>query len=132
MWIRAKVESVKYPLQLLKIPYANQTKGKTYSEEEDRFLLVMLAKYGVGADDTYERIRHDILEFPAFRFDWWFKSRSAIEIGRRCSTLVSLIDKEYGDEDTKKRRGGGGGATNGVAKGKVRRTTTLTIALNSG
>lgn len=72
--IKRKVEEVQHPLQQLKIVYANQTKGKSYSEDEDRFLLVEIAKYGVGQEDAYERIKRDINEWPAFRFDWFMKS----------------------------------------------------------
>ena len=76
--IKRKVEEVQYPLQQLKITYANQTKGKSYSEDEDRFLLVEIAKYGVGKEDAYERIKRDINEWPAFRFDWFMKSVSTL------------------------------------------------------
>lgn len=109
--IKRKVDSVAAPLQTMKIQYANQTKGKSYSEEEDRYLLCQLAKYGVGKEDTFDNIKRDIADFPAFRFDWFIKSRSAIEIGRRCTTLVALVDKEYGEnDDSDKRAGNGGGA----------------------
>ncbi|KAI5474957.1 chromatin remodelling complex ATPase chain ISW1 [Pseudohyphozyma bogoriensis] len=115
--VKRKVDEVQFPLQLLKIQYANQTKGKSYSEEEDRFLLVMLSKYGVGKEDTYDQIKRDIAEFPAFRFDWFFKSRTAQELGRRCNTLVSLVDKEYEEDDGPKKAKKGAGA-NGAGKGK--------------
>lgn len=52
------------------------------------------------------------------RFDWFLKSRTPIEIGRRCTTLVSLVDKEYADEDEKKGKGGPGGV-NGKGKRKI-------------
>jgi len=45
-------------------------------------------------DDVYERIKKDITEFPVFRFDWFFKSRSPQELQRRCNTLLSMIEKE--------------------------------------
>jgi hypothetical protein len=45
-------------------------------------------------DDVYERIKRDISEFPVFRFDWFFKSRSTQELQRRCNTLLSMIEKE--------------------------------------
>lgn len=70
------------------------TKGKIYSEEEDRYLLVRLAHYGIGAVDVYERIKKDITEFPVFRFDWFFKSRTTQELQRRCNTLLGMIAKE--------------------------------------
>jgi SWI/SNF-related matrix-associated actin-dependent regulator of chromatin subfamily A member 5 len=54
------------------------TKGKAYSEEEDRYLLCRLWHYGMHIDDAYhdERIKKDITEFLVFRFDCFFKSRS--------------------------------------------------------
>ncbi|KAK4702238.1 hypothetical protein P7C70_g3988, partial [Phenoliferia sp. Uapishka_3] len=100
--VKKKVASVSDPLHLLKIAYANQTKGKSYSEEEDRFLLVKLAQYGTSSPDVYDYIKRDILAFPAFRFDWFMKSRSPAEIGRRCTTLLSLVEKEEEDESTEK------------------------------
>ena len=65
--VKQKVDSVSFPLQLLRVQYANQTKGKSYSDDEDRFLLCQVAKYGVGKEDTFEQIKRDIAEFPAFR-----------------------------------------------------------------
>lgn len=114
--IKKKVDSVKYPLQLLKIAYGGQTKGKSYSEEEDRFLLVQLSKYGIGKEDTYDLIKRDISEWPAFRFDWFLKSRTPVEIGRRCTTLITLIDKEKDSEKPAPRRTPAG--TNGAAAPK--------------
>ncbi len=40
---------------------------------------------------------------PAFRFDWFIKSRTATELQRRCTTLISLIEKEN-DELAEKER----------------------------
>ncbi|KAF8232381.1 SNF2 family DNA-dependent ATPase [Tricholoma matsutake] len=88
-----KIASVRYPMQELELNYPT-TKGKVYSEEEDRYLLCRLWHYGMQADDVYERIKKDITEFPVFRFDWFFKSRSPQELQRRCNTLLSMIEKE--------------------------------------
>ncbi|KAF8886753.1 SNF2 family DNA-dependent ATPase [Infundibulicybe gibba] len=85
--------SVRYPMQELELNYPT-TKGKVYSEEEDRYLLCRLFHYGMQADDVYERIKKDITEFPVFRFDWFFKSRSPQELQRRCNTLLGMIEKE--------------------------------------
>ncbi|KAG9096339.1 hypothetical protein FRC06_008763 [Ceratobasidium sp. 370] len=118
--LRRKVAAYNFPMQELHLNY-NQTKGKIYSEEEDRYLLCRLNHYGLGAEDVYERIKKDILEFPVFRFDWFIKSRTPQEIGRRCTTLLGMIAKEYGvdngaagdDDDAPK-------APTGVTKGKKR------------
>ncbi|KAJ7224436.1 SNF2 family N-terminal domain-containing protein [Mycena pura] len=88
-----KVTSVRYPMQELELNYPT-TKGKVYSEEEDRYLLCRLYHYGMQTDDVYERIKKDITEFPVFRFDWFFKSRSPQELQRRCNTLLGMIEKE--------------------------------------
>ena len=80
-------------MQELELNYPS-TKGKVYSEEEDRYLLCRLNHYGMQAEDVYERIKRDISEFPVFRFDWFFKSRSPQELARRCTTLLSMIEKE--------------------------------------
>ena len=88
-----KIASVKYPMQELELNYPT-TKGKVYSEEEDRYLLCRLNHYGMQAEDVYERIKKDITEFPVFRFDWFFKSRSPQELQRRCNTLLGMIEKE--------------------------------------
>ncbi|KAF8216281.1 SNF2 family N-terminal domain-containing protein [Mycena galopus ATCC 62051] len=88
-----KIGSVRYPMQELELNYPT-TKGKVYSEEEDRYLLCRLFHYGMQADDVYERIKKDITEFPVFRFDWFFKSRSPQELQRRCTTLLGMIEKE--------------------------------------
>jgi SWI/SNF-related matrix-associated actin-dependent regulator of chromatin subfamily A member 5 len=81
----------------LQIQY-NQNKGKVYTEEEDRFLLVQLDKFGVGREDLYERIREEIRESPLFRFDWFFLSRTSLEIQRRCTTLLTMVMREYGEK----------------------------------
>jgi SWI/SNF-related matrix-associated actin-dependent regulator of chromatin subfamily A member 5 len=46
------------------------------------------------ADDVDERIKKDITEFPVFRLDWFFNSRSPQELQRRCNTLLAMIEKE--------------------------------------
>lgn len=91
--LTAKIASVDHPMQELELNYPT-TKGKVYSEEEDRYLLCRLNHYGMTADDVYERIKKDISEFPVFRFDWFIKSRSVQELQRRCNTLLGMIEKE--------------------------------------
>ncbi|KIY43532.1 hypothetical protein FISHEDRAFT_53398 [Fistulina hepatica ATCC 64428] len=88
-----KIHSVSYPMQELELSYPT-TKGKVYNEEEDRYLLCRLYHYGMQAEDVYEKIKKDITEFPVFRFDWFFKSRSPQELQRRCNTLLAMIEKE--------------------------------------
>ncbi|QSL67055.1 hypothetical protein MERGE_001442 [Pneumocystis wakefieldiae] len=91
--LHEKISQYRAPLQQLKIIY-NQNKGKSYTEEEDRFLLVKLNEYGLGTEDVYERLREEIRISPLFRFDWFFKSRTALELQRRCATLLTSVKRE--------------------------------------
>jgi len=100
-----KIGSFRYPMQELELNYPT-TKGKVYSEEEDRYLLCRLSHYGMRMDDVYERIKKDISEFPVFRFDWFFKSRSPQELQRRCNTLLGMIEKEAEQEEIRAKSSG--------------------------
>jgi len=104
--LHRKVKSYGYPMQELKIQYG-QNKGKSYSDEEDRFLLVRMHHHGIDRDDCYELIKRDIGEWPLFRFDWFFKSRTPEELRRRGATLLLCIMKDYKDEEDKKPAKGG-------------------------
>jgi SWI/SNF-related matrix-associated actin-dependent regulator of chromatin subfamily A member 5 len=102
-----KIGMYRMPLQQLTIKYTvSTTNKKVYTEEEDRFLLVMLNKYGVEGDAVYEQIREEIRNSPLFRFDWFFLSRTPQEIGRRCNTLLQTVVRELGDgSDMKNSKG---------------------------
>jgi len=99
--VKGAVAKYRYPLQQLSITYPVQNRTKTYTEEEDRFLVCALARHGIGSDDVYDRIKREVLEHPGFRFDWFIKSRTPVEIGRRCTTLVGLVQKEHDPNSAK-------------------------------
>jgi len=104
--LRKKMSQYRVPLQQLKINYSvSTTNKKVYTEEEDRFLLVLLDKYGVDSEGIYEKIRDEIRESPLFRFDWFFLSRTPTEISRRCNTLLTTIVKEFEDANPTKPNG---------------------------
>ncbi|KAI8063603.1 SNF2 family N-terminal domain-containing protein [Gongronella butleri] len=98
-----KISQSPLPLQHLKIQYTQPSKSKFYTEEEDRFLLVMLQHYGYNSENVYERIHEDIKHHPPFTFDWYIKSRTPHELGRRCNTLVGLVVKQYENDDDDKK-----------------------------
>lgn len=109
--LRKKISQCRVPLQQMKIVYTvSTTNKKVYTEEEDRFLLVMLDKFGIDSEGIFERIRDEIRESPLFRFDWFFLSRTPQEISRRCTSLLNMVMKEFESGDSK--------LANGVAKGK--------------
>ena len=111
--LKKKMDMYRVPLQQLKLAYSvSTTNKKVYTEEEDRFLLVMLDKYGVDGEGIFDKIRDEIRESPLFRFDWFFLSRTPQEISRRCTTLLTTVAREF--EPGEKAVNG-----NGVGKGKA-------------
>lgn len=89
----AKMARYKAPFHQLRIQYGTN-KGKNYTEEEDRFLVCMLHKLGFDKENVYDELRTAVRQAPQFRFDWFIKSRTAMELQRRCNTLITLIERE--------------------------------------
>ncbi|XP_048400125.1 probable global transcription activator SNF2L1 isoform X3 [Stegostoma tigrinum] len=98
----AKMARYKAPFHQLRIQYGTN-KGKNYTEEEDRFLICMLHKMGFDKENVYDELRQCVRNAPQFRFDWFIKSRTAMELQRRCNTLISLIEKENSELEEKER-----------------------------
>jgi SWI/SNF-related matrix-associated actin-dependent regulator of chromatin subfamily A member 5 len=69
----------------------------------------MLDRYGVDGEGLYEKIRDEIRESPLFRFDWFFLSRTPIEIGRRCTTLLNTVSREFDGPEVTNGHGPGKG-----------------------
>ncbi|XP_071453499.1 chromatin-remodeling complex ATPase chain Iswi-like [Hetaerina americana] len=119
----AKMARYRAPFHQLRIAYGTN-KGKNYTEEEDRFLVCMLHKLGFDKENVYEELRAAVRSAPQFRFDWLLKSRTAMELQRRCNTLITLIERENQEleekeRQEKKKRGpkGGGTPSGGVGMG---------------
>jgi SWI/SNF-related matrix-associated actin-dependent regulator of chromatin subfamily A member 5 len=89
--IPSAAELLQQSWQRMKINYGSGTRGKGYQEDEDAFLICMMYRHGYGAA---ERIRMEIRRAWQFRFDWYFKSRSAVEIQKRCDAIVKVIERE--------------------------------------
>ncbi|KAK9330976.1 SNF2 family N-terminal domain-containing protein [Lipomyces starkeyi] len=92
--LRQKIDKYRAPLQQLRIQYPINNSKKVYTEEEDRFLLVQLDKLGLDRENLYDLIRDAIRTSPMFRFDWFFLSRTPLELSRRCSTLITSVVRE--------------------------------------
>ena len=91
-------ELLHYSWPRMKIHYGTGNRGRSYQEEEDAFLICMMYRHGYGAA---ERIRMEIRRAWQFRFDWYFKSRNAQEIQKRCDLLVRIVERE--NEDLRKK-----------------------------
>jgi SWI/SNF-related matrix-associated actin-dependent regulator of chromatin subfamily A member 5 len=55
------------------------------AEEEDRFILCMIHKLGYGA---WDELKAEIRKSWRFRFDWFFKSRTAQVLPKVTKELV--------------------------------------------
>ncbi|CAG0884442.1 unnamed protein product [Darwinula stevensoni] len=113
----AKMSRYRAPFHQLRLAYG-ANKGKNFTEEEDRFLICMLHKLGFDKENVYEELRCAIRGAPQFRFDWFIKSRTALELQRRCNTLITLIERENQELEEreraeKKRKSGKQGAKAG-------------------
>lgn len=99
----AKMARYRAPFHQLRIAYGTN-KGKNYTEEEDRFLVCMLHKLGFDKENVYEELRATVRSAPQFRFDWFVKSRTALELQRRCNTLITLIERENQELEERERQ----------------------------
>ena len=79
----------------LTLKYGNN-RGKLFTEEEDRFLVCMTNELGYG---NWEELKREVRRCPDFRFDWLFKSRTPIELGRRVDLLIRLIQNENKEKE---------------------------------
>lgn len=97
--LRRKLLAYRYPLQqlVLKYPPATTTK-RTFTDEEDRFMLVQMYKYGLDRPDLYERIRDLIKLSGLLRFDFFMHLRLTAELSRRCNSLIACVLKEINPE----------------------------------
>jgi hypothetical protein len=85
-----KVAQYKQPWSELQIKYG-ASKSKIYLEDEDQFLVCMTHELGYG---EWDALKDEVRRAWQFRFDWFIKSRSAAELGRRVDVLIRIIEKE--------------------------------------
>ena len=100
--IETKLNRYRNPWRDMSFQYGN-ARSKAFSVEEDRFLLCMTHKLGYGA---WEELKAEVRKSFLFRFDWFIKSRTPQELGRRCDTLIRIVEREneeLGDEGPQKR-----------------------------
>ena len=96
--VREKIAMYKNPWRELKLSYG-PNKFKSFTEEEDRFLLCSIPEVGFG---NWDELKAQVRQHWQFRFDWFIKSRTPKELGRRVETLISLIEKESAEGEKKR------------------------------
>lgn len=106
----AKREQMERAVQLKVDRYANAWKdldmvygnnrSRVFMDEEDRWLICMTNKLGYG---RFEDLKLEVRKTFQFRFNWFMKSRTPLELKRRVEVLIRLIEKENEElEEAKK------------------------------
>ncbi len=115
--LRQKVIQYRVPMNEFIIQYPLNNSKRVYTEEEDRFILLMVDKFGLLTPKLWEKIKLEITKSPLFKFDWFFNSRSPVELSRRASTLLLAITREFEGPDAMKRKSGPKYSKLGSSKG---------------
>ncbi|RLN75764.1 hypothetical protein BBJ28_00010208 [Nothophytophthora sp. Chile5] len=95
-----KVKRYANPWEDMPINYQGKG-GKVFTEEEDRVLLCLVNQFGYGA---WDRIKQEICAMETFAFDYYLRSRTAAEIGRRCDSLMRICEKDNADLEIRERK----------------------------
>lgn len=95
--LRRKMAQYENPLQQLKLKYppASSASKRVYSEDEDRFLLCMLHRFGLDNFGVMERIRRTLLQSECFKYDFFFLSRNITELQKRCAHIMGCLLREF-------------------------------------
>ncbi|ODV98572.1 hypothetical protein PACTADRAFT_48303 [Pachysolen tannophilus NRRL Y-2460] len=99
-----KIKKYNDPLRELTLKYSANSSKKMYTDLEDRFILLQTDKYGLRREKLFKLIKQDISTNELFKFDWFFLSRSPLELSRRCQTLLLAIAREFEGADYLKRK----------------------------
>ncbi|CAH6720963.1 ISWI chromatin-remodeling complex ATPase Isw2p [[Candida] jaroonii] len=98
--LNSRMGSLPDPLNDFVIHYPPNNAKRLYSKLEDRFILFCVYKHGIFAENLSEKIKEEVMKSDLFRFDWYILSRTANELGKRVTTLLSALSKE---EEKKKK-----------------------------
>jgi SWI/SNF-related matrix-associated actin-dependent regulator of chromatin subfamily A member 5 len=125
--VPSSAELLHYSWSKMQINYGpGVSRSRAYQDEEDAFLLYMMHKHGYGAA---ERIRMEIRRAWQFKFDWYFKSRTAPEIQKRCDAIVKYVEKE--NEDLQKKEEGKE-SEKSSPEGETERAESIVVDVDGG
>merc|ERR1711968_118061 len=73
-------------------------KGRTFREDQDRYLLCFTQIHGYG---NWDKVRQSITKCDKFKFDYYLNSCSSDAIGKRCETLMRSAERELQERQKK-------------------------------
>eukprot|EP01107_Rhizomastix_libera_P007984 TRINITY_DN23029_c0_g1_i1.p1 TRINITY_DN23029_c0_g1~~TRINITY_DN23029_c0_g1_i1.p1 ORF type:complete len:379 (-),score=121.63 TRINITY_DN23029_c0_g1_i1:2-1138(-) len=89
--LEKKMKGFDDPLRQCSITYPPGNSQKTYTEEEDVFLLASLYDVGYG---NWDALKRRVLGAWQFKFDFFLRTRSPLELSRRADSLLRFVLKE--------------------------------------
>jgi len=98
--IDRKVKLFKNNFEQMSIPYPTTTQ-KTFTEDEDKFMLVALHRLGYG---NWVDLKAAIRSSWMFRFDWFIKSRTCGELSKRVEYLLKILQTEQTEWDAAEKK----------------------------
>lgn len=102
--LKMKIEQCISPLHELTIQYPPNNARRTYSSLEDKFILIMVNKYGLFSKNLYDKIKQEVMTNSLFEFDWFIRTRTVHEFSKRVTTLLTMISREYDNSDVPSKR----------------------------
>merc|ERR1712129_486238 len=93
--MKKKIAIYECPMQEMEFPgtpYDSRAHG--WRIEHDRFIVMKLCDVGYG---NWNDVRMAFLTDSQFRFDYWVKSRTALDINKRMRQLRPSMEKEFGE-----------------------------------
>lgn len=93
--LEGKISDYEDPRNEIELVYTHTKKKPDYLPEEDRFLLFMTNKVGYG---NWDALKQTIREDVQFRYNWFLKSRNALDLSKRVDALIHLIEKENAEK----------------------------------
>ena len=94
--LKRRIESTPTPMANMRVsqPTGGSASKHRFTDYNDRFLMVQMYMIGLNDPDLSEKIWHKIRNSGLFQFDFYFMSRTPVEIGRRCTSLLNVLSKE--------------------------------------
>jgi hypothetical protein len=66
--------------------------GDSYTDSEDRGILLLLAKVGYG---FWDQLKDEVNKSYMFRNNWFLRTRTCQELQNRCERLIRCIEREF-------------------------------------
>ena len=103
--LKKKVAACPSAITTLTIDYkclGGEGRGKTpFTVDNDRHLVCLACQCGYG---QWEELQGEVRTSWLFKFDWFMKTRTEVELAKRVEYLAKLVEKELADEAEAARR----------------------------